>query len=179
MRYILLNKPRGFVSTLYDPEGRRTVLDLIRRRDCPERIYPVGRLDYDTTGLLLLTNDGDLARKLSHPSNEVEKFYHAELDRPLLPADLDSIRRGVLLDDGIAEIDDIHVLEEAPTNVGVAIHMGRNRVIRRIFNRLGYIVNSLDRVGYAHLTKQNVPRRKWIFLSDKDVRKLKELVNKE
>lgn len=174
-RYILLNKPRGYVTTVQDPEGRRTVLDLISKQYCAERIYPVGRLDYDTTGLLLLTNDGDLARKLSHPASKVQKLYHVVLNKAIQTEHLHAIQQGLVLEDGLAKVDRVAIVEEDPTQIGVVMHMGKNRIIRRIFNHLGYLVHKLDRVGYAHLTKQHIPRGKWIFLKDKEVRKLKSL----
>ncbi|WP_243516884.1 MULTISPECIES: pseudouridine synthase [unclassified Candidatus Cardinium] len=176
LQYILLNKPKGYVTTLDDPQGRKTVLDLINKKYCPERIYPVGRLDYDTTGLLLLTNDGDLARKLSHPSSHIEKIYHVVLNKPIRMQHLHTIQQGVVLQDGLVKVDQVAIVEEDPTQIGMTIHMGKNRIIRRIFNHLGYLVHKLDRVGYAHLTKQHVPRGKWIFLKDKEIVKLKKLV---
>lgn len=175
LRYILLNKPRGYVTTLEDPEGRKTVLDLISKKYCAERIYPVGRLDYDTTGLLLLTNDGELARKLSHPTSKVQKLYHVVLNKAIQIEHLHRVQQGLLLEDGLAKVDQVAIVEDDPTQVGVVIHMGKNRIIRRIFGHLGYVVYKLDRVGYAHLTKQYIPRGKWIFLKDKDVLKLKKL----
>ncbi|MCT4697180.1 MAG: pseudouridine synthase [Candidatus Cardinium sp.] len=175
-RYILLNKPRGYVTTMRDPEGRKTVLTLISKKYCPERIYPVGRLDYDTTGLLLLTNDGDLARKLAHPASRVPKIYHVVLNKALAIEHLHAIQQGILLEDGLAKVDQVEMVEADPTQIGMVIHMGKNRIVRRIFNHLGYLVHKLDRVGYAHLTKQHLPRGKWIFIEDKAVRKLKSLV---
>ncbi|WP_419241255.1 pseudouridine synthase [Cardinium endosymbiont of Nabis limbatus] len=176
LRYILLNKPRGYVTTVQGPEGRKTVLDLISKRYCAERIYPVGRLDYDTTGLLLLTNDGDLARKLSHPASRVEKLYHVVLNKPIQVEHLQLLQEGLLLEDGLAKVDRVAIVAQDPTQVGVVIHMGKNRIIRRMFGHLGYLVDKLDRVGYAHLTKQRIPRGKWIFLKDQAVRRLKNLV---
>lgn len=176
LRYLLLNKPRGYVTTLQDPQGRKTVLDLVGKQYCAERIYPVGRLDYDTTGLLLLTNDGDLARKLSHPASKVPKLYHVVLNKAIQTEHLQAIQQGLLLEDGLAKVDQIAIVEEDPTQIGMVIHMGKNRIVRRIFSHLGYLVDRLDRVGYAHLTKQHVPRGKWIFLKDKEVRHLKNLV---
>ncbi|MGI2299397.1 pseudouridine synthase [Candidatus Cardinium hertigii] len=176
LKYILLNKPREYVTTLQDPEGRKTVLDLISKRYCTERIYPVGRLDYDTTGLLLLTNDGDLACKLSHPASKVKKLYHVVLNRAIQIEDLRAVQQGLVLEDGLVKVDQVSILEADPTQIGIAIHMGKNRIIRRIFSHLGYVVDQLDRVGYAHLTKQHIPRGKWIFLQDKEVFKLKSLV---
>ncbi|WP_250238320.1 pseudouridine synthase [Cardinium endosymbiont of Oedothorax gibbosus] len=176
LRYILLNKPSGYVTTVQDPEGRKAVLDLISKRYCAERIYPVGRLDYDTTGLLLLTNDGDLARNLSHPSNKVQKLYHVVLNKAIQIEHLNAIQQGLVLEDGLAKVDRAAIVEEDATQIGVVIHIGKNRIIRRVFKHLGYVVHKLDRVGYAHLTKQHIPRGKWIFLKDKEIRKLKNLV---
>ena len=177
-KYILLNKPKGYVTTVKDPEGRRTVLDLISKEYCKERVYPVGRLDYETTGLLLLTNDGELAQKLSHPSSRVEKLYHVVLNKGISTAHLECIQRGLVLEDGVAKIDQLAIVEEDPCQLGVVIHMGKNRIIRRIFEYLGYVVKQLDRVGYAHLTKKNISRGKWIFLDSKEVFRLKKLVAK-
>ncbi|AXI24403.1 pseudouridine synthase [Cardinium endosymbiont of Sogatella furcifera] len=176
LRYILLNKPRGYVTTMRDPEARKTVLTLISKKYCPERIYPVGRLDYDTTGLLLLTNDGDLARKLAHPASRVPKIYHVVLNKALAIEHFHAIQQGLILEDGLAKVDQVEIVEGDPTQIGMVIHMGKNRIVRRIFNHLGYLVHKLDRVGYAHLTKQHLPRGKWIFIEDKVVRKLKSLV---
>ena len=171
--YILLNKPKDFLTTTDDPQGRKTVMDIVRNAT-PERVYPIGRLDRNTTGVLLLTNDGELAQKLSHPSYQVKKIYEVKLDRPLQKKDFDAIVNGVDLEDGFIAPD---VLAYADTKdksiVGIEIHSGRNRIVRRIFEKMGYDVRNLDRVMYANLTKKNVERGKWRFLSEKEVRLLK------
>lgn len=171
--YILLNKPKNTVTTSSDPEGRRTVLDIIEDA-CDERVYPVGRLDRNTTGLLLLTNDGDLSKKLTHPSYEVRKIYHAQLDKPLTKAHLDDIRRGVELEDGLMEVDEISYVNTSDSSeVGVEIHSGRNRIVRRLFEHLGYTVEKLDRVYFSGLTKKHLPRGKWRFLTADEIKFLK------
>ena len=171
--YILLNKPKNTVTTSSDPEGRRTVLDIIEDA-CDERVYPVGRLDRNTTGLLLLTNDGDLSKKLTHPSYEVRKIYHAQLDKPLTKAHLDDIRRGVELEDGLMEVDEISYVNKSDSSeVGVEIHSGRNRIVRRLFEHLGYTVEKLDRVYFSGLTKKHLPRGKWRFLTANEIKFLK------
>ena len=174
--YILLNKPKDYITTTEDPEGRKTVLDLIRQAT-PERVFPVGRLDRNTSGVLLLTNDGDLSQKLAHPSHEIKKIYHVVLDKPLTKADFDKIIDGsIQLEDGPAIVDAI-AYEDAKdkTQIGLEIHSGRNRIVRRIFEHLGYDVRGLDRVMYAGLTKKNVQRGKWRLLTEKEVRILKYL----
>lgn len=171
--YILLNKPKDFITTANDPQGRKTVLDLIKQAT-PERVYPVGRLDRNTTGVLLLTNDGELAQKLTHPSFEVKKIYEVTLDKPVTKKDLEAILEGVTLEDGFVKADAAGYTD--PKNksvVGVEIHSGRNRIVRRIFEHLGYDVKGLDRVMFANLTKKNVERGKWRFLQEKEVRLLK------
>ena len=169
--YILLNKPKDYLTTTDDPEKRKTVLDLIRIKD---RVYPVGRLDRNTSGVLLLTNDGDLSQKLTHPSHEVKKVYHVGLDRPLDKKDFEKVLKGVSLDDGPATVDLLAYADSRDhKQIGVEIHSGRNRIVRRIFEHLGYQVKSLDRVIFAGLTKKNVERGKWRFLSEKEVRDLK------
>ncbi len=171
--YLLLNKPKDFITTVDDPRARKTVMELVRS-SCPERIYPVGRLDRHTTGLLLFTNDGDLAKKLTHPSHGAVKIYQARLDRPLEPADMEKIAEGVDLDDGHIRVDEIAWTDENDmSEVGVRLHSGRNRIIRRIFGHFDYKVIKLDRVSFAGLTKKNLPRGKWRFLSEKEVIKLK------
>lgn len=171
--YILLNKPKDYITTTEDPQGRKTVLDLIRRAT-PERVYPVGRLDRNTSGVLLFTNDGELAQKLSHPSNEIKKVYHVTLNKPLEKKDFDKILKGIMLEDGMASVDVLAYPDvKDRTQVGVEIHSGRNRIVRRIFESLGYDVRNLDRVIYAGLTKKNVERGKYRFLSEKEVRDLK------
>ncbi|HLI93316.1 MAG TPA: pseudouridine synthase [Puia sp.] len=174
--YILLNKPKDYITTMEDPQGRRTVLDLIRAATT-ERVYPVGRLDRNTSGVLLLTNDGDLAQKLAHPSHEIKKVYHVTLDKPLTKADFDKIiGDGIVLEDGPANVDVLAYADPRDkTQIGLEIHSGRNRIVRRIFEHLGYDVRGLDRVMYAGLTKKNVQRGHWRLLSEKEVRILKYL----
>jgi 23S rRNA pseudouridine2605 synthase len=173
--YILLNKPKDYITTTEDPQGRKTVLDLIRPATT-ERVYPVGRLDRNTSGVLLLTNDGDLAQKLAHPSHEVKKIYHVTLDKVLTKGDFEKIVEGVTLDDGLATVDVIAYADaKDKTQVGLEIHSGRNRIVRRIFEHLGYDVRGLDRVTYAGLTKKNVQRGKWRLLTEKEIRILKYL----
>jgi len=169
--YILLNKPKDYITTTDDPQKRKTVLDLIRIK---ERIYPVGRLDRNTSGVLLLTNDGELSQKLTHPSHEVKKVYHVTLNRGLEKKDFDRVLKGVDLEDGLASVDVLAYADlKDKTQLGVEIHSGRNRIVRRIFEHLGYDVKNLDRVMFAGLTKKNVERGKWRFLSEKEVRDLK------
>lgn len=171
--YILLNKPKDFITTSNDPEGRKTVLDLVKGAT-PERVYPVGRLDRNTTGVLLLTNDGELAQKLTHPSFEVKKIYEVTLDKPVTKKDLDQIVTGVTLEDGFVQADSVGYADTKSKNVvGIEIHSGRNRIVRRIFEHLGYDVKGLDRVMFANLTKKNVERSKWRHLNEKEVRLLK------
>jgi len=170
--YVLLNKPKDFITTTEDPEGRKTVMDLVATAS-KERIFPVGRLDRNTTGLLLFTNDGEVAQKLSHPSHKNKKIYQVELDKPLTEDHLHQISKGVELEDGPAEIDDVAVVAGNPHFVGIELHTGRNRIVRRIFEHLGYDVVTLDRVQYAGLTKKELPRGKWRFLSEKEVIRLK------
>ncbi|HVY75462.1 MAG TPA: pseudouridine synthase [Puia sp.] len=173
--YILLNKPKDFLTTTSDPQGRKTVLQLIASAT-KERVYPIGRLDRNTSGVLLFTNDGDLSQKLSHPKNEVKKVYHVGLDKELTKADFEKILNGVELEDGIARADVLAYADAKDrTQVGLEIHSGKNRIVRRIFESLGYDVRTLDRVMYAGLTKKNVPRGKWRFLTDKEIRILKYL----
>ena len=171
--YILLNKPKDTITTASDTHGRKTVLDLVARAT-KERIYPVGRLDRNTTGVLLLTNDGELTQKLSHPSHEVRKTYEAKLDKPLAKADYDRILAGVTLDDGPVPVDGLGYADAKDKSViGIELHSGRNRVVRRLFESLGYEVIGLDRVMFANLTKKNVERGKWRHLTEKEVRLLK------
>lgn len=169
--YVLLNKPKGFITTTEDPKERKTIMDLVNNTGV-ERLYPVGRLDRNTSGLLLMTNDGDLAQKLSHPSYNIKKVYQVTLDKQLTKADFDKIMEGVTLDDGIAHVDSMAQLEEK-NEVGLEIHSGRNRIVRRIFESLGYVVEKLDRVMYAGLTKKNLPRGKWRFLTEEEIIHLK------
>ena len=171
--YILLNKPKDYITTTDDPQGRKTVLDIIKKAT-PERIYPVGRLDRNTSGVLLLTNDGELSQKLTHPSNEIRKVYHVTLNKHLEKKDFDQILKGVILEDGAAGVDVLAYADSKDkTQIGVEIHSGRNRIVRRIFETLGYEVRNLDRVMFAGLTKKNVTRGKWRFLTEKEVRDLK------
>ncbi len=170
--YVLLNKPKDFITTTDDPEDRRTVMDLVKNA-CEERIYPVGRLDRQTTGLLLLTNDGELAKALAHPSHNVRKIYKVELDQPLTRAHLDQIKEGLQLEDGKAQVDEVAILTPDMKTVGIELHIGRNRIVRRIFEFLGYEVVKLDRVMYAGLDKQRLSRGKWRMLTDKEVIRLK------
>ena len=168
-RYVLLNKPKDFITTTDDPRDRRTVMALVEQA-CDERIYPVGRLDRLTTGLLLLTNDGDLAKKLTHPSHGAEKIYHVTLDKNVTHAHLQQLVSGVQLDDGPASADEASYVDAAgKREVGIKLHMGRNRVVRRMFEALGYEVLKLDRVIFAGLTKKDLPRGKWRHLSEKEV----------
>ncbi len=172
--YILLNKPKDFICTANDPEGRKTVLDIIKNATT-QRMFPVGRLDRNTTGVLILTNDGDLAQKLTHPSYEIKKIYEVTLDKPVTKADLEAIAAGVTLEDGFIAADAVSYVGAAKNVIGIEIHSGRNRIVRRIFEHLGYDVRHLDRVMFANLTKKNVDRGKWRFLSEKEVRLLKFL----
>ena len=171
--YILLNKPKDYITTLDDPEGRKTVLDLIKRAT-DERVYPVGRLDRNTSGVLLITNDGELAQTLSHPSNLIKKIYEVRLDKQLSKADFEKLQVGVTLEDGFIMPDALGYTDpKDKTIIGIEIHSGRNRIVRRIFEHLGYDVRNLDRVTYAGLTKKNVQRGKWRFLTEKEVRILR------
>ncbi|HEX6914345.1 MAG TPA: pseudouridine synthase [Chitinophagaceae bacterium] len=171
--YILLNKPKDYLTTLKDPEGRKTVMDLVKAAST-SRVYPVGRLDRNTTGVLLLTNDGELAQKLTHPSYEVKKIYEVRLDRAVEKKDMDAIKTGLELEDGFIQADHISYADpKDKTVVGIEIHSGRNRIVRRIFEHLGYDVRNLDRVMFANLTKKNVDRGKWRHLNEKEVRLLK------
>ncbi|MFP4366867.1 MAG: pseudouridine synthase [Bacteroidales bacterium] len=171
--YLLLNKPKDYISTVDDPYAKRTVMDLVRS-SCRERIYPVGRLDRLTTGLLLFTNDGDLTKKLTHPSHQVTKIYQVGLDRPLERADMEKIAAGVELEDGPVHADEISYVDPVDkSQIGIQLHSGKNRIIRRIFKHLDYKVVKLDRVFFAGLTKKNLPRGKWRFLNEKEVNRLK------
>ena len=171
--YLLLNKPKDYVTTLDDPHASRTVMELIKGA-CEERIYPVGRLDRNTTGILLFTNDGDLAKKLSHPSYNQKKIYHVFLDKPLTRNDMQQISEGMELEDGFIRVDSIsYVNQENKKEAGIEIHSGRNRIVRRIFEKLDYKVLKLDRVYFAGLTKEGISRGKWRFLSEKEIKFLK------
>jgi 23S rRNA pseudouridine2605 synthase len=171
--YILLNKPKDYITTTDDERGRKTVLDLVKHAT-DQRVYPVGRLDRNTSGIILLTNDGELAQKLTHPSNEVKKVYHVTLNKPLDKKDFDKVLEGVILEDGLASVDVLAYADiKDKTQIGVEIHSGRNRIVRRIFESLGYDVKQLDRVMFAGLTKKNIERGKWRFLNDREIRELK------
>jgi 23S rRNA pseudouridine2605 synthase len=172
--YILINKPKDFITTTDDPQERKTVMQLVSKA-CEERIYPVGRLDRNTTGVLLLTNDGELSKKLTHPSHQVGKIYQVELNKPIEEAHFSQIQEGVELEDGLIKVDDIAILDHSNLGLGVEIHSGKNRIVKRIFESLGYEVSKLDRVMFAGLTKKDIPRGKWRFLKDKELVKLKYL----
>ncbi|MFP4092578.1 MAG: pseudouridine synthase [Cyclobacteriaceae bacterium] len=174
--YVLLNKPKNFITTTDDPDERNTVMQLVANA-CKERIYPVGRLDRNTTGLLLLTNDGELADTLAHPSNKVKKLYQVDIDRPISDADFFKIQEGVRLEDGLAQVDEIGLVNDSRKSLGLQIHIGRNRIVRRIFEHLGYKVVRLDRVMYAGLTKKDLPRGHWRHLTSQEIIKLKYLSN--
>lgn len=169
-RYFLLNKPKGFITTVDDPQNRETVMMLIDGA-CPERIYPVGRLDRNTTGLLLFTNDGTLARRLTHPSTGVYKIYQVELDKPVTRNDMQQMREGIELEDGPIRVDDVQYIQGANDKrvVGIELHSGKNRIVRRIFEHLGYNVHKLDRVVFAGLTKKDLPRGHYRELTEKEV----------
>lgn len=173
--YVLLNKPKDFITTTDDPMDRKTVMNLVGNA-CEERIFPVGRLDRNTTGLLLFTNDGELAAKLSHPSNEIKKIYQVTLDKPLTKNDEEAIIDGLTLEDGPAAVDDLKVLSLDRKIMGLEIHIGRNRIVRRIFAHLGYEVTALDRVMYAGLDKKDLKRGHYRFLSEQEVIRLKFFV---
>ena len=179
MVYLLMNKPKDTITTASDEKGRMTVLDLVRKK-IKERVYPVGRLDRMTTGLLLLTNDGELARTLSHPSSEVRKIYHVVLNKPIDPEDLLRIKKGILLEDGRAEVDGISYIDGAgPNEAGITLHSGKNRIVRRIFEHLGYEILKLDRVAYAGLNKKDLPRGHFRHLSTREVTLLKNFGNRK
>ncbi|WP_334055842.1 pseudouridine synthase [Polaribacter sp. P097] len=171
-RYILLNKPKNYITTMDDDRGRKTVMDLVSNAS-KERIYPVGRLDRNTTGLLLFTNDGDLAKKLTHPKHNVRKLYHASLDRKLDLKDLEKLRGEVIIEGRKVFIDAVSYVDGQPkTEIGIEIHSGRNRIVRKIFEHVGYKVNKLDRVIFAELTKKNLPRGRWRALTNQEVSNL-------
>lgn len=174
--YVLLNKPKDHITTTADEKGRKTVMELVRNA-CRERLYPVGRLDRNTTGLLLLTNDGAMAKKLTHPRAQVQKLYHVILDRNLKSADMEKLTKGVELEDGKVAADSVAFVKDSASGkreVGLTIHSGRNRVIRRMFEALGYDVKQLDRVMFAGLTKKDIPRGSWRYLSEKEVAQLRK-----
>ncbi|SDI66137.1 23S rRNA pseudouridine2605 synthase [Chryseobacterium taeanense] len=173
--YVLLNKPKGYISTTKDDKARKTVMDLVANAS-PYRLFPVGRLDRSTTGVILLTNDGHMTKKLTHPSFDAKKIYHVTLDKKLTHEDMKLIAEGIRLDEGVAVVDQISFIEGKPKNeVGIEIHIGWNRVIRRIFQRLGYEVEALDRVMFAGLTKKNIKRGHWRILTEQEVNNLKML----
>ncbi|MBO7141669.1 MAG: rRNA pseudouridine synthase [Bacteroidales bacterium] len=177
-RYIILNKPKDYITTLRDPHARNTVMELIEGA-CKERVYPVGRLDRNTTGVLLFTNDGDLAKKLTHPSNEVQKVYHVTLDKNVTRADMDRIAEGFDLEDGFINADEIiYPNPDTKSDVEIRIHSGRNRIVRRIFEALGYEVKRLDRVMFAGLSKKGIPRGQWRFLYENEIGYLNMISNK-
>ena len=171
--YVLLNKPKNFITTTRDEKGRRTVMELIARAS-KSRLVPVGRLDRNTTGLLLFTNDGDLAKKLTHPKHRVSKLYHVVLNKNVKASDLDKIRTGFQLEDGLVKVDEVSYIDQGgKSEVGIKIHSGKNRIVRRIFEHLGYDVIRLDRVLFAGLTKKDLPRGHWRHLNKQEVVNLK------
>ncbi len=176
--YVLLNKPKDYITTTDDEHDRANVMELVRDA-CEERIYPVGRLDRDTTGLLLFTNDGDLTKKLTHPSSKIEKTYAVELDKPFASIDMAALRNGIELSDGVITPDDVQYVGESKSEVGITIHSGKNRIVRRIFDFLGYEVVKLDRVIFAGLTKKDLPRGRWRMLTKQEVAFLKMISKKE
>lgn len=182
--YILLNKPKGYITTTDDEKDRKTVMDLVKGASAKLklpydlRLYPVGRLDRNTSGVLLITNDGDLSLKLTHPSNSMAKIYKATLDKPLKQEHFDALLMGTDLEDGHAKIDELAYVDTTDgTVLGLEIHMGKNRIVRRLFEHYGYVVEKLDRMSFAGLTKKDLPRGKWRFLSDKEVMNLKHFKN--
>lgn len=172
-RYVLLNKPKGFITTMDDPRGRKTVMTLVSKA-CKERIFPVGRLDRETTGLLLFTNDGDMAKKLTHPRYQAKKLYHVELNKSVNKADFEKLLNGVDLEDGKSKVDQVSFVDDASSReVGVEIHSGKNRIVRRLFEALGYEVVKLDRVQFASITKKDLPRGMYRHLTEQEVSYLK------
>jgi 23S rRNA pseudouridine2605 synthase len=173
--YVLLNKPKGYITTVADERGRKTVIDLVQEASRGVRLYPVGRLDRDTTGLLVLTNDGELAQVLAHPRYEVQKVYHVTLDRVIGFKDLQQIREGLVLEDGPIEVDSVSYIPQNPRNrVRIELHSGKNRIVRRIFEHLGYHVEKLDRVNYAGFSVRDLPRGAWRYLTRQEVIQLKQ-----
>lgn len=171
--YILMNKPKDFVTTTSDPHAEKDVMQLISKELCPERIFPVGRLDKATTGVLLFTNDGELTEKLTHPSYQKKKIYQVDLDRPFHQDDMDKLVQGISLEDGVSFADEAAYVDGDKSVIGVEIHSGKNRIVRRMFEALGYNVRKLDRVYFAGLTKKNLRRGQWRFLSEEEVRMIK------
>lgn len=177
--YILLNKPKGFITTVSDERNRRTVMDLIKNAGS-ERVVPVGRLDRNTTGLLLFTNDGDLTKKLTHPSYEVDKLYQVQTDKNFQEADIQKLLSGFELEDGFTKADEVSRVEKGKLNeIGILMHSGKNRIVRRMIEHLGYQVLRLDRVMFAHLTKKDLPRGKWRKLSEPEIGMLKRFIGKK
>lgn len=174
LQYVLLNKPNDFITTMNDPQNRNTVMSLVKTA-CDERIYPVGRLDRNTTGLLLFTNDGELAKKLTHPSHRIKKIYQVTLDRPIENQDFDNLLKGVKLEDGVATPDEMAIISEDKRTLGIEIHIGKNRIVRRLFEHFNYRVEKLDRVMFGPLTKKNLPRGKFRHLAPKEIIQLKNL----
>jgi 23S rRNA pseudouridine2605 synthase len=175
--YILMNKPKDCLCTLKDPQGRRTVIDIIGDAT-PDRVFPVGRLDRNTIGLLLLTNDGELAQRLMHPSYEIPKIYQVTLGEPFQRADMEAVRKGITLEDGLIQVDNIEYIPDTyRKQLIIQIHSGRNRVIRRIFEKLEYNIEKLDRVMYAGLDKKALPRGKFRFLNEEEIQSLRKLVH--
>jgi 23S rRNA pseudouridine2605 synthase len=172
MQYVLLNKPKDYITTMDDPQGRKTVMELVYKA-CKERIFPVGRLDRATTGLLLLTNDGDLSKKLTHPSYNVRKLYHVETTGKVKPEHIEALRTGIQLEDGFIKADKADYVNGNAFEVGVEIHSGRNRIVRRMFEHLGYEIKKLDRVMFAGLTKKDLPRGRHRFLTPQEIAFLK------
>ncbi|NNE26443.1 MAG: rRNA pseudouridine synthase [Saprospiraceae bacterium] len=171
--YLLINKPKNVITTMSDERGRKTVWDMVQNK-VKEKIYPVGRLDRNTTGLLLMTNDGDLTMKLSHPSTRVKKIYQVILDKPVEEKHMEAIKSGLMLEDGKAEVDEVSYIVGEPQNyVGIQLHSGKNRIIRRIFEHLGYEIETLDRVYFAGLTKKDLPRGWSRFLTQREIIMLK------
>ena len=174
--YLLMNKPKNTITTVDDEKDRKTVIDLIRHK-IQDRVFPVGRLDRNTTGLLLLTNDGDLAQKLSHPKFKVKKIYHVTLNRDLKQRDLERIKTGIILEDGQAIVDGIEYVQNKGKNeIGMEIHIGKNRIVRRIFEHLGYEVTKLDRVYFGGLTKKDLPRGRFRHLTRQEIIMLKHFI---
>ncbi len=171
--YLVMNKPKGYVTTMSDPHAEKTVMDLISHTECPLRVYPVGRLDKATTGVLMFTNDGELADKLTHPAYGARKIYHAFLDKNLKKVDFDAILKGIELEDGEIHADSLSYVDDDMSQVGIEIHSGRNRIVRRIFEHLGYNVRKLDRVYFAGLTKKALTRGTWRFLTDTEIARFK------
>lgn len=172
-RYVLLNKPKDFITTMDDPMGRKTVMSLVHKA-CKERVYPVGRLDRETTGLLLFTNDGDLAKKLTHPRYRASKIYHVEVNKPVTPEDMEKLKTGIFLEDGNVACDHVEYVKGGTSHeVGVELHSGKNRIVRRLFEALGYQVVKLDRVKFAGLTKKDLPRGFFRHLTEQEVAFLK------